>query len=206
MTTASSISVGLAHKMCQAATEAGWSPSDINALAQDKITLSRFLDVRRGIAKIEYPKLSIDCDTDCMPHQWKSEGWKVWEKYQLPNRIQGKIELDLSKIRLWVSREQQAGKNPTGCALAKELTDQPVLSDNVLEALLRHPEHIPEKWKKDENGETLHIYFWGRIYQEPNYGGLHVRFLFFSDDRWQEGHGFLFCTWNAKSLACLLTT
>jgi len=53
-----------------------------------------------------------------------------------------------------------------------------------LDALLENQELIPESWKKDEQGNTRYIFFWGTIYRRGSGGRLYVRSLCFHDGGW----------------------
>ncbi len=117
----------------------------------------------------------IDCDTNpFVPKDWEVEEHKKG----------GKLVLDLSKVRLHLSPNQQDDKVIEGNKLRKELASEPVLNANVLDYLLAHPELIPEEWKKDECGNNRYIFFWGTIYHSDD-GDLFVRCLSWYGGAWK---------------------
>lgn len=121
----------------------------------------------------------IDCDSA----PYIPDGWKVKEGDQLPGRVRGQVVWDPAKINLYLSENQQNGKYIEGDKLQKELAKEPVLPANILDYLLKNPHLIPEEWKKDANGNTRYIFFWGTVYRDSG-GNLYVRCLYFSDGRW----------------------
>lgn len=112
----------------------------------------------------------IDCDAaPFVPDDWTVEEHKKG----------GMLDLDKTKIELYLSRRQRRSEFVEGNKLRKELQDKPVLNANVLDYLLKHPFLIPEKWK----GET--VFFWGTIYNCIRGGDyLCVRGLWWVGDRW----------------------
>ena len=77
-------------------------------------------------------------------------GWKVNE-----HRKNGQFKWDPSKVKLYLSKEQQVRGWPEGNLLRRELVGKPVYNANVLDYLLKNPHVIPEEWK----GKS--IFFWG---------------------------------------------
>jgi len=87
------------------------------------------------------------------------------------------------KVKLFLSEMQKGDKQIVGHELRQELEGgkQVLLNSNVLDYLYDHPELFPEHWKKDENGDTRYIFFWGSIFRGPARGYLFVRYLSWDD-------------------------
>ena len=84
--------------------------------------------------------------------------------------------LDGKKIKLFRSAGQQGGSYIVGHDLRKELKVKGGnVSGSILDHLVAHPELWPESWKRDENGNTIFVYFWDDIFRRPSSGGLCVR-------------------------------
>lgn len=115
----------------------------------------------------------IDCDAD----PFLPAGWTV-EKH----RKGGQLDWDVikAKIQLYLSKEQQDGKDIQGNKLRKKiekLAKKKALNANVLDFWLANPHLIPDIWK------GKYIYFWGTIYRDSS-GRLCVRCLYGDGDRW----------------------
>ncbi len=122
-------------------------------------------------------------------------GWSILEK-----RADG-LYLDRKKVVLFLSKRQKNGKWLKGYELREKLTGKPVLDANILDALLAN-QHLIEDWKKDENGNTLHVFFWGTIYRDPS-DDLFVRFLYFSVGEWLSGYYWLGSVWSVSNPAAV---
>lgn len=117
------------------------------------------------------PMLSFD-RTEVEQHI--GEGWAIVEK-----RADG-LYVNGHKVVLYLSKRQQNGKTIQGYDLRKELTGKPVLNVNLLDALYDNVHMIPEDWKKDEQGNTRHIFFWATAYCDAN-GPPNICCLSFTD-------------------------
>lgn len=71
------------------------------------------------------------------------------------------------------------------------------LSASVLDYLLEHPEEIPDEWKKNKDGDTNFIYFWGTIYRNSD-GYLYVRCLYFYEGHWRRDYSWLDGNWVSR--------
>ena len=118
------------------------------------------------------------------------EGWSIVER-----RTDG-LYVDGKKIVLHLSKRQRNGKRLKGYELREELTGKLVLNANILDALLHNRHLILEDWKKDENGNTRYIFFWGTIYRNSG-GGLYVRYLYFSGGEWYSDYDWLDYAWHS---------
>ncbi len=151
-----------------------WTNAEIKRACEGDL-LARFRDVVRGYAQIAITKHVVDCDTK----PFLPQGWKVEE-----HKKGGQLSLDMSKIRLHLSPNQMNSKYIEGNRLHKELASQQVLNANVLDYLLAHPELIPEDWKRDADGNTRYIFFWGTVYHRYSGDDLCVRYLYWDDGAW----------------------
>lgn len=186
MVTSSDISVGLAHEFIITACKAGFEVKDFAILARSEEKLREVLTFVRGYSEIKQIDYIIDCDAD----PFVPEGWKVEE-----HRKGGQLEWDPTKVNFHLSENQKDGKVIRGNELRKELASMAVLNANVLDYLLKNPQLIPDEWKKDENGNTRYIFFWGTIYRH-SVGYLCVRCLSFYGGRWRWGYGWVDDDWS----------
>lgn len=134
---------------------------------------------------------TINCDAD----QFVLEGWTIVEHKKM-----GQFTFDPTRIKLYLSENQIEGKHIEGNKLRKELADIPVLNVDVLDYLLKNPERIPEEWKKDDNGNTRYIFFWGTIYRSSD-DDLFVRCLYFLGGEWRGDDRWLSFVWRDDSPA-----
>jgi len=127
----------------------------------------------------------------------KHEGKGVVE---IELRSDDNLYIDSKKIVLHLSERQKGDGRIQGHELRKELEDGSlvILNSNVLDYLYDHPELFPEHWKKDENGETRSIYFWGSIFRDPSDGNLCVRCLYWDDSGPYRDHGWLDVDWSRQ--------
>jgi hypothetical protein len=181
-------SVGLAHKLCLAAEGQGYTPELLNALAEHQTLLGELRKVQLGLSEIKPIAHAIDCDADpFIPDDWEVE----------EHTKGGIFTWDPTKVRLYLSKKQNAIKYILGNKLRKELKSQPVLNANVLDYLLARLELIPEDWK----GRA--VFFWGTIYRYSD-DKLYVRYLYFSDNgRWLWGSRWLDDSFRSRNPAAV---
>lgn len=109
---------------------------------------------------------------------------------KLERRADG-LYLNDKKLGLFRSRKQKKGSSVGGHDLRKELKGRGNnVSAKVLDYLVAHPELWPEEWKKDEDGNTLYVFFWDDIFRSPAHGGLCVRC-----GDWHDGEVVSFYDW-----------
>lgn len=113
------------------------------------------------------------------------------------------LYLDGRRVVLSQSVRQLNGKTIKGHDLRDELSGMPVLNANVLDALYEHHELIPDDWKKDKQGRTRFIYFWGTIYRSGD-RRLCVRYLCFWDGGWVRTHDWLGHIFSGQNWAAVL--
>lgn len=192
MGTTSNFSVGLAAKFCGAAGEAGFTPDELNVLAENPGRLGQFLSVVRGRSEVTVRKHIINLDAaPLIP-----SGLELRESDQPSNRARGQFEWSSTKVRLHLDEIQKDGNVIEGNKLRKQLGNEPVLPATLLDYLLANPHLIPEEWK----GKA--VYFWGTIYR-AQFGNLCVRCLIWRDGQWRAYYGYLFHGWDDLSPAAL---
>jgi hypothetical protein len=114
------------------------------------------------------------------------------------------LYVDDSKVILHRSERQKDGK-VQGYELRDEVTNLPVLHPNIMDALYEHSHLIPEDWKKDENGNTIFIYFWAVTYRF-SVGSVCVRCLYWYDGAWHRSYRWLYCDWSVSDPAAVLAS
>lgn len=123
-------------------------------------------------------------------------------------RSDDNLYIDGKKVVLHLSERQTGDKRVVGHELRKELEDgkQVLLNSNVLDYLYDHPELFPEHWKKDGNGETRYIFFWGSIFRGPSGGDLCVRCLCWGDGRLDRSCSGLGSGWDRQDPSASLAS
>jgi hypothetical protein len=185
--------VGLAHKVCLAAEEQGYTPELLNTLAENPTLFSQLLKVQLGHAEVKLVEHVIDLDAD----PFVPNGWKV-EKHDKG----GSFKWDAAQVQLFLSANRAEGTSVKGHALREQLAGKPTFNANLLDYLLKNPHLIPEAWKQDEQGRTRYIFFWGTIFRSSD-GGLYVRCLYWFDGRWRWGSLWLGNEWDVQHPAAL---
>lgn len=123
-------------------------------------------------------------------------------KVVIEKRVDG-LYIGGQKVILWRSVRQINGRSVVGCELLKEADGQLILSASILDFLLANQEYIPEEWKeKDENGNTIFIFFWVTIYRD-SYGYLCVRCLYWFEGACDESYDWLDRGWDASNPAAV---
>lgn len=185
------LDVGLANELKMSFRRNDWTEEQIKKAAEGDF-LAQVRRVLLGHAEIVTPDHVIDCDaTPSIP-----DGLSILpDDEQLPNRVQGAFKWDKESQEnaLHLDKRQKGGEwiqgNKLRNKLRKALSNQPVLTANLLDYLLDKPHLIPEEWK----GKA--VFFWGTIYRDPD-GDLFVRFLFWRGDRWNSSFDWLGSDWN----------
>lgn len=176
------MTTGQAHEVAQAFGRNGWSNEQVKKLSEGDF-LKQVLDALLGRAEIKPIEHTADLGADpYLPDGWKVEEHKKGTVAKL-ERKGNDLYLDGKKIEFWLSSEQKRSVI-TGNILRAKLKGKPVLNANLLEHLLKNPHLIPETWKKDENGDTRYIFFWGTVYRDT-VGSLCVRYLYWRGDEWR---------------------
>lgn len=180
--------VGLAHKVCLAAEEQGWTPEMLNALAEHPTRLGEFRSVHVGLSEIKPLAHLINCDAD----PFIPAGWSVGE-----HQKGGQFAWSPDAVALYLANGQKKGRI-IGTELRKKLRDKPVLNANVLDWLLQQENQhlIPEEWK------SKYVFFWGTIYRN-SVGDPCARYLCWSAGRWRSRCLWLGCSWGGSYPAAL---
>jgi len=128
----------------------------------------------------------------------KHEGGGVVE---IELRSDDNLYIDDKKVELFFSERQKGDGMVVGHELRQELEDGKwvLLNSNVLDYLYEHPEFFPEHWKKDENGDTRYIFFWGSVFRDPSSGNLYVRVLYWKGDELNHDDHCLVNSWDRQS-------
>ncbi len=180
------LGVGLAQELEHAFNRNGFTSLDeIKELTKGDF-LGRVRDVQRGILEIKPIEHIIDLGIPAVIPQgynWTVEEHRIGPPDVKLERKADGLYIDGKKIGFWLSEEQRRKQAVVGNILRAKLKEMPVLNDNVLNYLLKNPLLIPEDWKKDENGNTRYIFFWGTIFRSA-VGDLFVRCLCWSGGEW----------------------
>ena len=180
------LDVDQAGELKAAFRRGGYNNAEIKQLSTGD-TLAKVRDVLRGLAEIKPVEHAVDFSADpFMPDGWSVEEHQKGKVAKL-ERKGDDLYLDGKKIEFWLSSEQKRGVI-TGNILRAKLKGKPVLNANLLDHLLKNPHLIPEAWKKDENGNTRYIFFWGTIYRDAD-GNLCVRCLCWGGGGWGWDYG-----------------
>ena len=123
-------------------------------------------------------------------------------------RSDDNLYIDGKKVVLHLSERQMGDKRIVGHELRKELENgnQVLLNSNVLDYLFDHPELFPEHWKKNENGETRYIFFWGSIFRSPSDGDLYVRCLYWDVGELSRDYNWLDSDWARRDPSASLAS
>lgn len=151
-----------------------------------------------GRAEFKLHERLIDLDAN----PFTSNGWTVEE-----HRKGGQWKWNPTLLVLYLSKKQQGGKVIYGIDLRKELAKKRVLNANLLDYLIKQENQhlIPESWKKDKNGNTRYIFFWGTIYRDGS-GNLYVRCLYWDGGGWVSGYYWLNHDWVGSNFALSLAS
>ncbi|MEN9604804.1 MAG: hypothetical protein RJB39_489 [Candidatus Parcubacteria bacterium] len=181
-------------ELAHALNRNGWAPTDIKWLTEGE-RLATILPVARGCGKVQIITHFIDLAAD----PFIPSGLTL-EKHT-PGVSQ--FEWNPAKVRLHLSENQKDGKSIEGNKLRKELATESPFNANLLDYLVDHPDLIPEDWKKDADGNTRYIYFWGTIFRYAD-DDLCVRCLCWGDDGWCVDYGWLNSRWSSSDPAACL--
>jgi hypothetical protein len=182
-------------ELAHAANRNELTPTDLKWLSQGD-RLGKLLPLIRGTGEIHIVKHLIDLATNPFVPSGLA-GVEHHEKGVVD------FEWDPTKVRLHLSANQTDGKTIEGNKLRKELASELPFNANLLDYLLKNPHLIPEEWKKDVDGNTLYIYFWGTIYRNSA-GDLCVRYLCWCGGEWVSRYDWLGGDWDFRSPAACL--
>ncbi len=131
---------------------------------------------------LQLHELTVDCDAlPNIPSGLFLDGTgtehRKMGKMRLEKRADGKLYANGVEVVRYLSPNQINGKMIGGRRLRTELKKKQVLNACVFDALLTHPELIPDEWK------TGRTYFWGTIFRDAD-GYLHVLCLCWFGGGW----------------------
>jgi len=192
----SSYKEGQVHQLMEKFEAEGFTADDITKLGQYK-DLDKIKQVLDGYAEIIPFSHVVDCDVapEILSDWQKEEHFKMG-KLKLENR-DGKLYANGQEVIRFLSKKQKDGKTIEGCELRLELASKSTLNACILDYLLKHPELIPEEWKK---GLT---YFWGTIFRVSG-GGLCVAYLHWNGLWWHWKYNWLDNGWGGHGPAACL--
>lgn len=196
-----SMTTDQAHEVARAFGHNGWNSEQVKRACQGDL-LKQVLDVLLGCAEIKPIEHDVDLGTTpLLPDGWKAQKHQKGKAAKLARRGDG-LYLDGRKIEFRLSRSQREIGIIGGNELRKEVARLPALNANVLDFLLKNPHLIPDSWKTDTVGNTLHVYFWGTIYRNSG-GDLCVRYLSWDGERWDWGYDWLGVGWYSYAPAAV---
>lgn len=173
----------------------GWTAGDVKTLSSGD-NLAKVLRYMKSLTEIAVEVVKHTVDLAKSPRFPSSDNAEVvkhdgkgFVKIEL---LDDSLYVDGKLVTLFLSEKQKGNSSVVGNKLRQELEDgdQILLNSNVLDYLIDHPELFPEHWKKDENGDTRYIFFWGSIFRDPSHGYLYVRALY-----WDDGGLYRFYSW-----------
>jgi hypothetical protein len=191
------LDVDQAGELKAAFRRGNWNNAEIKGLCEGDV-LAQVRDVLRGVSEIKMKEHVVDLGADAVipkDYNWTIEEHRKGNPVKLERKADG-LYIDGKKIDFYLSKKQKKG-SIVGNDLRVELKDQSVLNANVLDYLLKNPHLIPEEWKKDEDGNTRYIFFWGTIFRFA-VGDLRVRCLYWYDGQWVWSYYWLGYYWNSN--------
>lgn len=177
-------SIDTIAKLIRVLEKAGVTAKQLTLPINDEVARNNLaVYLKAGCPKLLGQVHIIDCDID----PFVPKGWEV-EEHHKTGRL---LELDVSKIQLYLSEEQRKGEVIKGNELRKKLTeaDRLVLNACVLDYLLIHQELIPDDWKEKR------IFFFGTIYRGGIHGSLRVRCFRWAINKWIWDYEWLTSYW-----------
>ena len=103
------------------------------------------------------------------------------------------LYLNDKKIELFRSSGQQGDRYIVGHELRKELEAKGgQISASILDKCVENPALWPESWKKDDQDNTIYVFFWDDIFRDSN-GDLFVRYGY-----WVGGEVVSNCRWLGR--------
>lgn len=144
--------------------EDGYLPDEFAKLGQ-KGRLRAMLGVIRGTHEIRLIDHVLDLSVPCkLPFNGAERVGPTKSGVVKLERRGDDLYLDGKKIELFLSEKQKKDVHG-GHDLRKELEVKGGnVSATILDHLVAHPELWPENWKKDNQGNTIFVYFWDDIF------------------------------------------
>lgn len=183
--------------------------SGVLAVVRDRLDLAQsIINVARGLAEIKPIDHVIDLSIPCrLPFDGAERVSPAKSGVVRLEHRDDDLYLDGQKIELVFSERQKNGKTVVGHELRIEREKLGGnLGGSVLDHLVEHPELWPESWKKDSQGRTVYVFFWGDIFRGPALIDLCVRYGCWDDGRVVSGDDWLGYVWGADSPAASLAS
>ncbi len=147
--------------------------------------------------------LSVPCKLSFNEAEWVSLAKSSVVKLE---RRGNDLYLDGKKINLFFSEKQKSGIHG-GHDLRKELEARGGnVSASILDKCVENPALWPESWKKNDQGNTMYVYFWDDIFRHPTDGYLCVRCGCWGGGRVVSGCGWLVDDWLSDSPSASLAS
>lgn len=180
--------LNFASKFFKACGQAGFSPTELNMLAQDVPLLKQARNLlHQKMSEAEVDKHTINtAAAPVIPG-----GCSIVENHVYAKPAEW--PWDPSKIHLFVHEEQKKERfhGMPGEKLRKELVRTSVLNAVVLDYLLEHQHLVPASWQSSGR-EGRRIYFFGTVYRnnsDQDMDSLYfVRGLWWDHNHWRECH------------------
>ncbi len=184
--------LGVAHKLCLAAEAVGFTPEELDILADNPQVLEVLLKVvRKKLRGAPGPVIDLGArplvprGLTLMKHD--GEGVFAW---------------DPRAVSLFQMEEQRRGSLVSGSRLFEEMKRTVAWNANVLDFLLGNQGLIPENWKERVHGCYPLIYFWGTLYRMAD-GSPCVRYLAWNGAKWVMGHSPVQSDWMSHTAAAV---
>lgn len=189
-TMSSLYSIDLMKELSDGFEEDGFTPEEVKSILS-RGRLREFRGVIRGTHEIRPIDHIIDLAVPCkLPFKGAERVSSAKSGIVKLERRGDDLYIDSKKIELFLSKKQKGGSYIVGHDLRKELEARGGnLSGSVLDHLEAHPELWPEPWKKDDQGNTIYVFFWDDIFRNSG-GSLYVRCGY-----WDEGGVVSHCSW-----------
>ncbi len=151
----------------------------------DVIKIPKNIDVIKMPDGTLQAEIDLDVDPDLPFTGAAIETRHKYGKVIIEKRLDGKLYISGRKVILHRSERQQSGRSIRSHELGAELDKRPVQNACILDFLLENQEFFPEDWKqRDENGDIVHILFWGTVYGAA--AGSFVRSVCWKKRVWHE--------------------
>lgn len=183
-------SIDLLKELSDGFEEDGYTAEQVKAL-RARGRLTAMLGVLRGTHEIRPIDHMIDLSIPCqLPFTGAERVSPVKSGVVKLEKRGDDLYLDGKKINLFLSEGQKGSRYIVGHELRKELeTKGGNVSAKMLDHLVEHPELWPESWKKNDQGNTIYVYFWDDIFRDSA-GDLYVRY-----GCWYDGEVVSYYSW-----------
>lgn len=192
-------SIDLLKELSDGFEEDGYTPEEVKALRSHGY-LRATLRVLRGTHEIRPIDHIVDLAVPCkLPFTGAERVSPAKTGVVKLERRDDDLYLNGKKINLFISEKQKGDKAIGGHDFRKELEARGGnVSAKVLDHLVDYPQMWPESWKKDDQGNTIYVYFWDDIFRSPSRGGLYVRYGCWHGGRVVSNYDWLGSGWHSN--------